>query len=234
MDKLRIRTVLVLAVALLMPAVAAASDYPLLEMLIENHKKQSDRLRDRTLERGLLVTAALLEKDASGDYTEVAEKLAKKGGDIVSYLAFGVEMAKALADVADLADLEIKAVDRSLEVGSSHPYILLKAAAVEYQVGEILKEVTRYTYYVATSSIGVTLATQEQRMMFVSNIKDALWKAKYKLNSLIWDCDQAAFRHINTTGQIEDLFKAARNFQESSASSIINEINAFAGRQGKQ
>ena len=211
----------------LLPSRLSAADYPLLEFLIENHKKQSNRLLTRVEERGLLVAAALLEKDTSGDYTQVAKSLANKGGNVLSYITFGVEMGKVVMDVVDLGKLEASVISRAIEVSKEHPYILVTAADVEYQVGEILAEVTRNSYFVLSSSLGVTLATQEQRMEFVNTIKGALWRIKYRLNNLLWECDMATFRPSGTMASLEDFFKEAKKSQESASSSVIREITGI-------
>ena len=182
---------LMTAAALAMPGQVMAADYPNLELLVSNHIKQSDRLLERTGEKAAATAQAKDELKKSDKYTDVAKELHKRGGDLLGYAVFGAEMVNVASKVTKIARLEKDVIDEVLAGGLTYPYLTKYAVETEIEVGNRLAEVTMYSYYILVASAGVGLATQEQRMTFVSNIKTALEEIEWILHGLLRKCQMA-------------------------------------------
>lgn len=217
------------------PQVTYATDYFTLEALIKNHKRQSDRLAARTAERLALTDTGRQEKDTNSVYTNVAKELSKRTGDLLGYMTFGADMVNIALQIDKLVDLETKVIDNVIETSKDHPYILIVAADIEYEVGERLAEVARYSYYVLSASVGITLATQADRLAFTSTIKGALTGIRNRLWDLKQECHKAVlFGKKGLLGATEDIIKSAKKSQEQASRSVINLIKeAVENRKDK-
>jgi len=207
-----ILTIMTIA-ALAMPGTVMAVDYPNLELLVSNHIKQSDRLLERTGERAVATVKAQDELKKSDKYTEVAKELHKRAGNVLGYLTFGAEMVNISSKAANIAKLETSVIDEVLSAGLKFPRLTKEAMDTEIEVGNRLAEVTMYSYYMLVASAGVGLATQDQRMTFVSNIKLALEEIERMLRDLLFRCNMCKVQGssvIKTAKELYELYEEIR------------------------
>jgi hypothetical protein len=176
---------LVMAFLLACPP-AGATDYILLEALISSHKAQSNRLKERISTEGSVAVTQTLDTKNSTKYEEQLAALRKRFGDITDYVIFAGELVHIGTLTKDVAEKEVMAVDKAMEVGPQHPKVLARAIELETEFGQMVKELAELTVYVASSGVGATLSTPYQRRMFCNYISGRLNVMKTKLNNFIF------------------------------------------------
>lgn len=205
---------LVIMLGLLMPSLAQATDYVNLELLISNHKRQSNRLKDRLGEKALATAQSQDETVKSGRYVDIAKELHKRAGDLLGYVTFGADMVNIASMTARIVEMETKVVNEAVAAGVRYPRLTEDVVFTEIEVGNRLAMVTMYTWYMLVASAGVGLATQEQRVRFVTNIKTSLNEISWMLSDLLFRCKLYKVRGEDLKTRIEDYVNFFDNVQQ--------------------
>lgn len=150
---------------------SAQVDHTILEVWIQNHKKTSNRLKERIATQGTAATE-LLREDRTDEVKLKVDTLTRRNKLAMSDLTLLFDAAGIVADVRETADITVDAIDLALSMSAAHPEVLTRAQWLENRSAEKIEDVYKLVAAVVSSGIGASLATNEQRYQFVQEIKD--------------------------------------------------------------
>lgn len=182
-NKTIIICILSLSLSFILAEKVMATDYTLLEMLIEFHKSQSDKLKKRGENDLAKAGVSEMEKEKAEQYTDIVKKVSKRMGDLYSYATFATEMVHITALAKEVAEMEAQAIDLSLKCRLDYPKIAKKAIELHSEFGKMTERIVNLTVYVASSNLGVTMATMKQRKDFTSFISSELTVMRRKISN---------------------------------------------------
>lgn len=207
-----------------------ATDYTLLEMLIEFHKSQSDKLKKRGENDLAKAGVSEMEKDKAGQYADIVKKASKRMGDLYSYATFAAEMVHITALAKEVAAMEAEAIDLSLRCKLDYPKIAEKAIELHSEFGKMTERIVNLTVYVASSNLGVTMATMKQRRDFTGFISSELTVMRRKISN--FNFYAKALMNVGKPG-LASWIKQAKNLYDyvddaAIISGIKKDINNFS------
>ena len=150
---------------------SAQVDHTILEVWIQNHKKISNRLKERIATQGTAAATELLREDRTDEVKQKIDTLTRRNKLAMSDLTLLFDAAGIVADVRETADITIDAIDLALSMSAKHPEVLTRAQWLENRAADKIEDVYKLVAAVVSSGIGASLATNEQRYQFVQEIK---------------------------------------------------------------
>lgn len=160
-------------------------DFVLLELLINYHKSHSDNLKQRGVNDGIKTSVAVIEKNNTEKYMDVAEKVSERMGTLYSYLTFAAEMTRITALAKEVGEMEGIAISLAIDGNVFDPRIMPRMIELQKDFGTMTKKIVDLTVYVVSSGLGVTMATQEQRKEFTQILSRELYAMRSKLYGFI-------------------------------------------------
>ena len=170
--------IMVLALGMIVPQAARATNYTLLELLIKNHKVQSDRLKTRISLNGSATATQLLKEDRSEQLKLKIDTLSNRFSGALMDMTLVLDAAGIMTEVATVLVSTEKAVSKALSISIDHPEVWFKAYYLQQRAAEKIEDIYAICKQLATNGIKASLATKEQRKRFVWAIRSRLsWLA---------------------------------------------------------
>lgn len=171
----KLKYIYIMILLSLLPTQVKATDYLFLEYLITNHKTVSDLL----LARVGVDAASVVEYDKVSDTTEefksVRETLnGRYGFKLLDMVGMGLQAVQIVDQAAEVIDLTGRAVDAAVDVCDKFPEILDIAIYMQQRNGDKIIDIYRIVAQVVSAGVGVALATNEQKFLFLDNIRSNL------------------------------------------------------------
>lgn len=154
--------------------VAAQADFTILEVLIQQHKKTSDRLKQRIATQGTAAATELLREDRTDQVKLKVDTLTQRNKLAMSDLTLLFDAVGIIADTREVVQITSDAIDLALQTSVRYPDVLDRAVYLENRAGEKIEDIYKLVASVISSGIGASLATNEQRFQFVQEIKSRI------------------------------------------------------------
>ena len=176
MMKKYIFSLFVMLVSVVPQELSAQVDHTILEVWIQNHKKTSNRLKERIATQGTAAATELMREDRTDEVKQKIDTLTQRNKLAMSDLTLLFDAAGIVTQVRETADITVDAIDLALALSVKHPDVLTRAQYLENRSAEKIEDVYKLVAAVISSGLGASLATTEQRYRFVQEIKArVLW-----------------------------------------------------------
>ena len=151
-----------------------AQDFILLETLIDNHKTLSDKLKKRNMVEAAVAVETQQVENNSSDMKEIVKKLSNRMEGALENVQFAADVAVLTSKAIKVTQRSIEIADYALKLAPKNPEIVLEGANVVDRIGQQVNTVVKLAGMVVTNGVGVSLATNEQRMQFCMIVRDCL------------------------------------------------------------
>lgn len=186
----QIRLYIIVSVTMLFGALqtASATDFLLLETLIVNHKKHSDKLKERIARDAAVLGAEMLVETSNDEYEEVTKSLSARMGTLLTNASFVIEVGILTDRAIEAGELIGKAYSKAGDVLIYHPDLLTAAVQINNQCLQKIKDIAKIVALVITGGTGVSLATPEQRKQFCNMVRERIDWIIVNMNNLYRQC----------------------------------------------
>lgn len=186
---------------------------PMLELLIVNHKQTSNKLKERVESGGLKLGSAMIAKDEHLETTDVIKEVERRMGDLMSYAVFASDMLHITNLVKECGELELQAAELIIKNNIKYPNLVREGFLLEEDFGNMVSRITDECVYIVSAGLGVTMATQEQRQQFTSQIKGMLTEMRSRLK---W--------YVYKSGVYDRFMGSSAQDKQKSLTEIFNKI----------
>lgn len=183
--------------------VAAQADFTILEVLIQQHKKTSDRLKQRIATQGTAAATELLREDRTDQVKLKVDTLTQRNKLAMSDLTLLFDAAGIIADTREAVQITSDAIDLALQTSVRYPEVLERASYLENRAGEKIEDIYKLVASVISSGIGASLATNEQRFLFVQEIKSRISWIRTNMSEFYMFC--ASRQRMGSDGTVFNL-----------------------------
>ena len=103
---------------------SAQVDHTILEVWIQNHKKTSNRLKERIATQGTAAATELMREDRTDEVKQKIDTLTQRNKLAMSDLTLLFDAAGIVTQVRETADITVDAIDLALALSVKHPDVL--------------------------------------------------------------------------------------------------------------
>lgn len=211
----------ILLISLLLLSVSMqATDFPVLELLINSHKRQYDKMQTRLEQEAANFALGITVRDISQRYDTIKTALSKATNNTYGYLVFSKDMLEASSLAKEVANLEGQLVDLTLNHISDMPILALKTKDTQKIVISHTSEIISLTASILSGGLNTTMATQKQRFTFCMHILSLLQQMKFHLQTSVYYAKYSIKAHIPLNMATKELM--TNNDFKRIADKIIN------------
>lgn len=185
--------------------VAAQTDHTILEVLIQNHKKISNRLKERVGNTGTAAVTQMLKEEETDVLKHKIDTLTNRHRLAMSDLTLLFDAVAITADVSETVNIAAEAIDMALSISTDHPEVLVKAGYLEERMQEKIEDIYKLTAAVLSSGVGVSLATNAQRHRFVTEIKGKVRWIRQNMADFYYYCRRVSWLGGDSFDNIMDI-----------------------------
>lgn len=179
-------------VGAVMPVMSQALDvvteFVVLETLIDNHKKLSNQLRNRSIVDAAVAVETIAVENRTTDYENMVDTLQKRVEGVFSGVQFGLELANLTLLAVKVADTSTDAVSLAADVGTRYPLAWIYGAHALEESGRVISDIYKLVAMVASGGTGVVLATNEDRTQFCFMIRSKILRLQDIMSRLSRNC----------------------------------------------
>lgn len=182
-----------------------------LESLILNHIRLSNRLQSRNAIETSVMGATNITTNRTDDYEVILDDLHTRVAGAFSNIQFAADIAILTTQTVKTAKLCEDAIDKAIDISFKHPGILIHATQALNETGMYIKSMYKLLAMVVTGGTGLVLANNEDRTQFCFMIRTKLMCIQSIMNNLIQLTEVIKFNDLyNKENGNLDVLKGSR------------------------
>lgn len=182
-----------------------------LESLILNHIRLSNRLQSRNAIETSVMGATNITTNRTDDYEVILDDLHTRVAGAFSNIQFAADIAILTTQTVKTAKLCEDAIDKAIDISFKHPGILIQATQALNETGMYIKSMYKLLAMVVTGGTGLVLANNEDRTQFCFMIRTKLMCIQSIMNNLIQLTEVIKFNDLyNKENGNLDVLKGSR------------------------
>lgn len=182
-----------------------------LESLILNHIRLSNRLQSRNAIETSVMGATNITTNRTDDYEVILDDLHTRVAGAFSNIQFAADIAILTTQTVKTAKLCEDAIDKAIDISLKHPGILIQATQALNETGMYIKSMYKLLAMVVTGGTGLVLANNEDRTQFCFMIRTKLMCIQSIMNNLIQLTEVIKFNDLyNKENGNLDVLKGSR------------------------